>query len=272
MREMKLKGKVALMTASGAGIGKATSLLFAREGAKVVVNSKTASGLEAVGQITKEGGEALFFQADVSNAEKVKQMVNFTTDNFGRLDILFNNAGYTDVDAFLPLADIPVEVWDRAMAVGLRSYFLGCKYSIPAMLQNGGGVIINISSVGGMEGIQWYGPYNCAKAAIINLTKNVALDYARQNIRSVCICPWGVVTRASLALFPGQENPFRKLRRDMTPIDRIAKPEEVASLALFLASEEAGYMTGLAVPFDGGVSAGKFFHNWAEIYPAGIKR
>ncbi len=268
---MKLRGKVALMTASGAGIGKATSLLFAREGAKVVVNSKTESGQETVEQIKKEGGEALFFQADVSDGGEVKKMVDFTTDNFGRLDILFNNAGYTDTDAFLPLADIPVEVWDRAIAVGLRSYFLGCKCSIPAMLKNGGGVIINISSVGGMEGIQWFGPYNCAKAAIINLTRNVALDYARQNIRSICICPWGVVTRASLTLFPGQKNPFKRLRRDMTPIDRIAKPEELASLALFLASEEASYMTGLIIPFDGGVSAGKFFPNWAEIFPAGIK-
>lgn len=270
---MRLKGKVALMTASGSGIGRATSILFAREGAKVVVNNRSAEGgLKTVEVIRKEGGETLFFQADVSDAAKVKEMVDFTMDNFGRLDILLNNAAHTDIESFLPLADIPVEVWDRAIAVGLRSYFLGCKYAIPAMLKNGGGVIINISSVGGMEGVQWYSHYNCVKAAIINLTRNLALDYARQNIRSVCICPQGIVTRLQQTSFPGQEHPFKTLRRNMTPIDRGGKPEEVANLALFLVSDEASYITGVSIPIDGGASAGKFFHNFAEIFPGAMKR
>jgi NAD(P)-dependent dehydrogenase (short-subunit alcohol dehydrogenase family) len=271
--EVKLKGKVALMMASGAGIGRATSILFSREGAKVVVNNRSAQGgLETVELIRKGGGQALFFQADVSDAARVKEMVDFTVGNFGRLDILFNNAAYTDTEAFLPLADIPVEVWDRAIAVGLRSYFLGCKYAIPAMLKNGGGVIINISSVGGMEGVQWYSHYNCVKAAIINLTRNLALDYSRQNIRSVCICPQGIATRLQQTSFPGEKNPYRTLRRNMSPIDRVGKPEEVANLALFLASDEAAYITGVSIPIDGGASAGKFIHNWAEIFPAAMKK
>ena len=175
---MKLKNKVGLMTASGSGLGRAISGLFAREGARVVVNDiNVEGGRKTVEMIQKEGGDALFFEADVSNAAKVEEMVNFTVANFGQLDILLNNAAYMDFRGFRPLAEVPVEVWDKAIAVGLRSYFLGCKFSIPAMLGNAGGVIINISSVGGLEGAHWYSHYNCVKAAIINLTRNVALDY-----------------------------------------------------------------------------------------------
>lgn len=263
---MKLKNKVGLMTASGSGIGRAISRLFAREGAKIVVNDiQIEGGRRTADLIQEEGGEALFFEADVSDAGKVEEMVYFTLTNFGRLDILLNNAAYLDFQGIRPLVDVPVEVWDRAIAVGLRSYFLGYKFAIPAMLKNGGGVIINISSVGGMEGAHWYSHYNCVKAAVINLTRNVALDYSRQNIRTVCICPGTTATEVMTKNLPDPEHPFRKLRQNMIPMGRFGKPEEVAQLALFLASEDAPFINGIAIPIDGGMTAGKFLPNFEEI-------
>jgi NAD(P)-dependent dehydrogenase (short-subunit alcohol dehydrogenase family) len=267
--KMKLKNKVGLMTASGSGIGRAISRLFAREGAKLIINDiNSKGGKRTVELIRNEGGEALFFEADVSDASKFDEMVNFTLNNFGRLDILLNNAAYLDVRGIRPLVDVPVEIWDRAIAVGLRSYFLGYKFGIPAMLRNGGGVIINISSVGGIEGAHWYSHYNCVKAAIINLTRNVALDYSRQNIRTVCICPGTIATEVMETNFPDPEHPFRKLRQDMIPMGRFGKPEEVAKLALFLASDDASFINGVAIPIDGGMTAGKFIPNFEEIFSA----
>lgn len=264
---MKLKNKVGLMTASGSGLGRAISGLFAREGARVVVNDiNVKGGRKTVEMIQKEGGDALFFEADVSNAAKVEEMVDFTVANFGQLDILLNNAAYMDFRGFRPLAEVPVEVWDKAIAVGLRSYFLGCKFAIPAMLRNGGGVIINTSSVGGLEGAHWYSHYNCVKAAIINLTRNVALDYSSHNIRSVCICPGTIATEVLVARFPDPEHPFRKMRENMSPLGRVGQPYEVANLALFLASDDAPFINGTAITIDGGMSAGKFVHNWEEIF------
>ena len=264
---MKLKDKVGLMTASGSGIGRAISMLFAREGAKIVVNDiNVEGGRKTVELIEKNGGEALFFEADVSDSIKMEQMVDFTLTNFRRLDILLNNAAYLDFSGFRPIAEVPVEFWDRSIAVGLRSYFLGCKFAIPAMLNNGGGVIINISSVGGLEGAQLYSAYNCVKAAIINLTRNVALDYSRKNIRSVCICPGTIATELFDNRYPDPEHPFRKLRENMCPMGRVGKPEEVASLALFLASDDASFINGVAIPIDGGMTAGKFLHNWEQIF------
>ena len=270
---MKLGNKVGLMTASGSGIGRAISIRFAREGAKVVVNDiNPEGGTKTVELIRKEGGEALFFEADVSDSMKMQQMVDFTLANFGRLDILLNNAAYVDFDGFHPIADISVEAWDRAIAVGLRSYFLGCKFAIPAMLKNGGGVIINISSVGGLEGAHWYSHYNCVKAAIINLTRNIALDYSRQNIRSVCICPGTIATELLVNRFPDPEHPFRRLRENMCPMLRVGKPEEVANLALFLALDDASFINGVAIPIDGGMTAGKFIHNWEQIFTSLVKK
>lgn len=263
---MKLEDKVALMTASGSGIGRAISVLFAHEGAKVVVNDiSVEGGLQTVKIIEESGGEALFFEADVSDALKMEEMVNFVLSNYGRLDILLNNAAYLDFNMLLPIADLPVEIWDRAVAVGLRSYFLGYKFAIPAMLKNGGGVIINISSVGGMEGSNWMSVYNSVKAGIINLTRNVALDYGRQNIRSLCICPGNTASEALTTRLPDPDHPFRKLRIDMIPMGRPGQPEEVARLALFLASDDAPYLNGAVIPIDGGLSAGHFVHNWEEI-------
>ena len=263
---MKLKNRVALLTASGSGIGRAIALLFAQEGASIVVNDINAEGgQKTVDLIRGQGGNAIFFEADVSDPPKVEEMFRFTLSHFGRLDILLNNAAYMDFSGFRPVADVPVEIWDRAISIGLRSFFLGCKYAIPAMMLNKSGVIINMSSFGGKEGIHWYCHYNSVKAAIINLTRNIALDYARKNIRAVCICPGAIETEAQKNRFPDPEHPFRKMRENMCPMGRLGRPEEVANLALFLASDEASYITGVEITIDGGVTAGKFIANWEDI-------
>ncbi len=267
---MRLKNRVGLITASGSGIGRAIARLFAREGAKVVINDiNVEGGKKTVELIEKEGGKALFFEADVSDAGKVREMVDFTLAGFGRLDILLNNADYWGAGLLRPLVDVTVEEWDRAMAVGLRSYFLGYKFAIPAMLKSGGGVIINIGSGAGLEGNQWMSHHNAVKAAIINLTRNVALDYSRQNIRTVCICPGTIATENP---YHDQANPFRKLRANMNPMGRVGKPEEVADLALFLASDDASYVNGVAIPVDGGFTAGKFIDDWEEIVASAVQK
>lgn len=259
---MKLKDKVAVMTASGSGIGRETATLFAREGAAVVVNDIDAEAAESVTEsIEQAGGKAICFPADVSDAGKVEQMVALAVDHFGRLDILLNNAAYLDFRGMRPLAEVPVEVWDRAVAVGLRSYFLGCKFAIPAMLDGGGGVIINTASIGGLEGAHWYCHYNAVKAAVINLTRNLALDYAGKNIRCVSICPGSVITGA----VPDPNHPMRKLRENMIPAGRFGTTRDIASLALFLVGDEATFINGVAIPIDGGMIAGKFIHNFAEL-------
>jgi NAD(P)-dependent dehydrogenase (short-subunit alcohol dehydrogenase family) len=259
---MKLKDKVAVMTASGSGIGRETAMLFAREGAAVVVNDIDAeAGEQVLERIEAEGGEATFFQADVADEAKVEAMVDHAVQRFGRLDVLLNNAAYLEFRGMRPLAEVPIGVWDRAVAVGLRSYFLGCKFAIPAMLKGGGGVIINTASVGGLEGAHWYCHYNAVKAAVINLTRNVALDYARQNIRCVSICPGSVITGA----VPDPDHPLRKLRESMIPAGRFGTTQDIASLALFLAGEEASFINGIAIPIDGGMTAGKFIKDFADI-------
>ena len=260
---MKLEGKVAVMTASGSGIGRETARVFAHEGASVIVNDiNAAAGRETRDMIESDGGKALFFEADVSDAAKVEEMIDFTLARFGRVDILHNNAAYLDFKAMRPLAEVPVEAWDRAIAVGLRSYFLGCKFAIPAMLQGGGGVILNTASLGGLEGAHWYSHYNAVKAGIINLTKNVALDYARQNIRCISICPGSVITGA----VPPSDHPFARLRASMIPAGRFGSTRDIALTALFLASDDASFINGVAIPVDGGMSAGKFVENFADIY------
>jgi NAD(P)-dependent dehydrogenase (short-subunit alcohol dehydrogenase family) len=266
---MKLKDKVAVMTASGSGIGREIAMAFAREGAAVVVNDINAEAGEQVREtIEQDGGNAIFFEADVSDATKVEQIVDLAVSRFGRLDILLNNAAYLDFRGMRPLTEVPIEVWDRAVAVGLRSYFLGCKFAIPAMISGGGGVIINTASVGGLEGAHWYCHYNAVKAAVINLTRNVALDYARQNIRCVSICPGSVITGA----VPDAGHPLRKLRENMIPAGRFGTTQDIASLALFLVGDEASFINGVAIPVDGGMVAGKFIHDFADIMGNVAKR
>lgn len=247
----RLKDKVALITGGGSGIGRATSLLFAREGAKVVVvDYVPEGGEETVRLITAGGGAAIFVRADVSKSAEVQQMIATTVNTYGRLDILFNNAGIEGPSA--KIVNYPEAEWERVIAVDLTAVYLGMKYAIPQMLKQGGGVIISTASVAGMVGFPGSGAYGAAKAGVIQLTRTVALEYASKNIRVNCICP-GVI-RTPMAQRVMGDRPEEVTVR-MEPIGRLGTPEDIANAALFLASDESSFATGAPFIIDGGYVA-----------------
>lgn len=252
---MKLKGKVAIITGAGSGIGRASALLFAQEGAKVVVaDLVAAAGAETVAEIKKNEGEAIFVQVDVSQAAQVEKMVRAAVETYGRLDVLFNNAGLT-----LPasVTDTTEETWQRSIDVNLKGVMLGCKYAIPEMQKVGGGSIVNTASMLGLVASPRQAPYSAAKGGVVLLTKQVAIDYARDNIRCNCICPSEVDTpmhRKFIAESPDPEATKKRLL-ERIPLNRVASPDELASVALFLACDDSSYITGVALPVDGGLTA-----------------
>ena len=243
----RLVGKVALITGAGSGIGRATALLFAKEGAKVAVaDCVPAGGQETVRMIREAGGEASFIEADVSKSADVQRMVNTTVDTYGRIDILYNNAGIQGPVA--RTADLTEEAWDAVLNINLKSVFLASKYAIPVMLNQGGGVIINTSSTMGLGGKPHIAPYCVSKGGIILLTKTMAAEYARQNIRVNCICPGMIET-------PMTEWAIARLRMDYIPQGKAGQPEDIAQAALYLASDDSAYVTGAALVVDGGWTA-----------------
>lgn len=248
----RLEGKASLITGAGAGIGRATALLFAREGARVMVaDFVPAGGHETVKMIREAGGEGAFVEADVSKPADVRMMVTRTVAAFGRLDILFNNAGIQG--KFAMTADTPEEVWDRVFATNLKSVFLGSKYAIPQMLEQGGGVIISTASAAGVIGLPGTGAYGASKAGIIHLTRTMALEYADRNIRVNCISPGTIMTAMSPgAIDPENVPPFHQSQA----MRRFAQPDEVAAVALFLASNDSSFVTGTNTVVDGGYTAG----------------
>jgi NAD(P)-dependent dehydrogenase (short-subunit alcohol dehydrogenase family) len=250
---MRLKDKVALITGAGAGIGQATALLFAREGAAVTVVDRSAeTGKETVDLITKAGGRALFVQADVSESTAVQEMFRATVDAFGKLNILFNNAGTV---AQGRVEDTPEEEWEFQIGTTLTSVYLGCKYAIPLLRQQGGGVIINMSSVAGVRGVKSRAVYSAAKGGVTALTKAIALDYAHEQIRAVYITPATIETPSLRDRIRTAPDPVeaRKMFEARQPIGRLGQPEDVAYAALYLASDEAAFLTGCELAVDGGM-------------------
>ena len=252
---MKLKNKVAIITGAGSGIGQATALLFAQKGAKVVVaDIVDQAGQETTDQISATGGEAIFVKTDVSKAADIEMMVQTAVDSFGGLDILFNNAGLT-IPAMVTETD--EETWDRTIDVNLKGVMLGCKYAIPAMIKRGSGSIINTASMLGLVASPKQAPYCAAKGGVVLLTKQIAIDYARNNIRVNCICPSEVNTpmhRRFIATSPDPEATKQRLLARI-PLQRMAEPAEIATTALFLACDDSSYITGVALPVDGGLTA-----------------
>lgn len=248
----KLDGKVALITGAGSGIGRATALLFVKEGAKVVVvDYVPEGGEETVRMVREAGGEAIFIEADVSKAADVERMIKTTVDKYGRIDILYNNAGI--MGAYTFTADTPEKNWDTILNINLKGVFLGSKYVIPVMLNQGGGVIINTASTAGMIGLPGLPAYCASKAGVVQLTKTIALEYADQNIRVNCICPGGILTPMTQLPDPAEaQPPFRQSQ----PMRRFGGPEEVAQAALYLASDDSSYVTGIALVVDGGWATG----------------
>jgi NAD(P)-dependent dehydrogenase (short-subunit alcohol dehydrogenase family) len=255
---MRLTGKVAVITGSTSGIGKATAVLFAREGAKVVVvGRRPEAGQMTVDEIRGWGGEAIFVKADVSDIEQVKGLVNRTLAAYTKIDILFNNAGIHPESAHKPLAECSVEDWDRIMGINAKGIFLTCKYVVPEMIKKGSGVIINTSSMLGVVAVRSRGIYSATKGAIIMLTKSMALDYASSHIRVNCICAGVVETEMSRPIVEAAQKNELSWKRMMEnhPIGRLGKPEDIANAALFLASDESSWITGSCLMVDGGYTA-----------------
>jgi NAD(P)-dependent dehydrogenase (short-subunit alcohol dehydrogenase family) len=252
---MRLKDKVAIITGAGAGIGQATALLFAREGAKVVVaDLDPQAGKETLSQIKKEGGQGTFLQINVAKGNDVKKMVQETLKQYGKIDVLVNNAGiYTKGDVLTTSE----EDWDRILDVNLRGVYLCCQYTIPEMIKKGGGAIVNVASEAGLVGIKNQVVYNVSKAAVIMLTKSLAIDFADQGIRVNNVCPGTTETPLVRAAIQKEKDP-KKARRaleECRPANRLGRPEEIASAILSLATDELRYATGSSLVIDGGYTA-----------------
>lgn len=245
----RLEGKVAIITGAGSGIGRATALRFAAEGARVVVADVTGAEDETASAI---GEAAIAVHADVSVAKDVEALVEAARARFGRLDVIFNNAGIEGAQA--ATAECSEENFDRVIAVNLKGVFLGMKYAIPLMLQSGGGSIINNASVAGLVGFRGIPAYAASKGGVIQLTKTTALEYATQRIRVNAICP-GVIWTPMVERFTAGSAEAEAAFRATEPVERFGTPEEVAALVLFLASDESAFVTGTALPVDGGFVA-----------------
>lgn len=250
-------GKVAMVTGAGAGIGRATALKFAEEGARVVVSDIDREGGEETAAMVREnGGEASFVKADVSSASDVEALVAHTVQVFGRLDCACNNAGIEG--KIVPLTDQPEENYDRIMRVNAKGTFLCLRAEIRQMLQNDGGAIVNLSSVAGLIGFPGLSPYVASKHAVNGLTKNAALEYGKQGIRVNSICPGGIDTRMLDSLAEQASRGAQSTHEMMDPlhpIGRIGTPEEVADLIVWLCSPRASFVTGANIPIDGGYVA-----------------
>jgi NAD(P)-dependent dehydrogenase (short-subunit alcohol dehydrogenase family) len=251
---MRLANKVCLITGGGSGIGKASSFLFAKEGAKVVVVDLKKDTAEATAdEIRKAGGDARAFAADVSKAKDAQGMVRFAEKIYGKLNVVFNNAGvfHPNDDS---VTNTTEEIWDLVINVNLKGVFLGCKYAIPALQRAGGGSIINTASFVAILGAA--APqiaYTASKGGVLSMTREIAVEFARQKIRVNALCPGPVETPLLAELL---SDPARRQRRLVhIPPGRFAKAEEIASAALFLASDESSYVNGSTFLVDGGITA-----------------
>src|SRR5487761_312174 len=251
----RVSGKVAIITGGGTGIGRACALLFASEGAKVAVAARRRDKLDIVAQeIAAAGGEALTLECDVTNRGSVERAVRAVAERFGKLNVVVNNAGAVHTGTVEETSD---DDWERIISVNLTGTFLLSRAAMPTLRRMGGGSIINIGSYLGIVAIKQRAAYCAAKGGVTLLTKAMALDHAHEGIRVNCICPAIVETEMALGAIARAPDPtaYRRLRESQIPIGRLGRPEDIAQLALYLASDESTWMTGAALPLDGGVTA-----------------
>lgn len=247
------KEEVALVTGGGSGIGRATAMAFARKGAKVVVADVQADdGKATAQQIQRDGGEALFVQTDVSQPAQVEFLIETIVDSYGRLDFACNNAGIEGEAA--PTADCTEENWDRVLNINLKGVWLCLKHEIRQMLKQGGGAIVNMSSVAGLVGSENVPAYAASKHGIVGLTRTAALEYADDGIRVNAICP-GVIHTAMIERFTGGDKELQEGLAEDQPLGRMGKPQEIADVVTWLCSDSASFVTGHAMAVDGGFVA-----------------
>ncbi|MVP00247.1 SDR family NAD(P)-dependent oxidoreductase [Paenibacillus lutrae] len=251
---MENTSKVAIVTGGGSGIGRASSLKLAEDGAKVVVvDFNQATGEETVDLIKEQGGEAIFVQANVTDSKDVQNYVNKAVETYGRIDIFFNNAGV--IQKFAKLADVPEEEFDRTMNVNVKGVFLGLKYVLQVMEKQGSGSIINTASTAGIRSEHSASAYSASKHAVIGLTKAAALEYVRQGIRVNAICPGGVETALTAGVTESfKEGGYVPEEVSTMRIGRFSQPQEIAEAVVFLASDKSSYMTGSVMVVDGGLT------------------
>jgi NAD(P)-dependent dehydrogenase (short-subunit alcohol dehydrogenase family) len=254
---MRLANKVAIITGSASGMGQAAAILFASEGASVVVTDvSVAAGEETASRIQAEGGSVFFVKANVAVAEEVESLVATTIEKLGRVDVLYNNAGIMPSNDG-SVTDITEELWDNVLDVNLKSAFLCSKYTIPHMVKQGKGSIINIASMVAFLGcVVPQDAYTASKGGILSLTKSLAVQYGRQGIRCNAICPGPIETPLLRRLWTSEE--ARNLRLDRIPAGRFGEAKDIAYMALYLASDESSWTTGSWLMVDGGVTSNYF--------------
>jgi NAD(P)-dependent dehydrogenase (short-subunit alcohol dehydrogenase family) len=248
-----LQGKVVLVTGGGSGIGRATSILLAKQGAKVMIADYVPEGAERTVKMIKEaGGEANCIAADVSVTRQVEMMVDKTVETYGRLDGAFNNAGIEG--KMVDIAEYPEDVFDRIMAINLKGVWLCMKYEIPQMVKNGGGAIVNTASGAGLVGVAQLSAYNASKHGVVGLTKTAALEFAQKNIRVNCVCP-GLINTPMVARMVDSGGMNEQEFLAAEPVGRMGRPEEIGEGVAWLLSEAASFVTGHAMSIDGGYVA-----------------
>jgi len=265
---MRLKGKIAIITGSAQGIGRGCALEFAKEGAKVTVaDVQEKLGQETVSMIESKGGEAQFVLTDVAKEAAVKNMIDQTAERWGRVDILFNNAGYS----LVKLVENTTEAeWDALFAVNLKSIFFGVKHVVPIMRKQGGGVILSTASISGLTGQMLTPAYVAAKGAIVLLTKSLALDYGADNIRVNCICPGITDTPALRRHFNASADPEAIMRERLSrvPLGKFLTPADIGRAAVYLVSDDSEGVTGIAHLVDAGMLSGaEYSSTWLPKKP-----
>jgi 3-hydroxybutyrate dehydrogenase len=250
-----LDGKVALVTGGASGIGRATALTFAREGAKLIIaDMNEDGGQQTVHMITENGGDATFVQVDVTSATEVEEMISKTVETYGRLDCAHNNAGVTQ-QAYPPTAEFSEDDWHRVIAINLTGVWLCMKYEIPQMLKQESGAIVNMASIAGLVGLAGRSAYVASKHGVVGITRTAALEYAKQGIRVNCVCPGYIRTPMVEYVIQHEGHQLEEQIVSREPIGRLGTPEEIAETVVWLCSDAASFVTGHTMTVDGGYVA-----------------
>jgi len=251
---MKLCGKVAVVTGASSGMGRAIALLYAKEGASVVAVARRIEKLEELIEDSKDyEGKIIAMQGDVSKKEDNERMIELAIESFGKIDILVNNAGV--MDEMMPVSEVPDELWEKVMSVNLDGPFYACRKAVNSMLKQGSGIIINVGSIGGLNGCRAGVSYTASKYALLGLTKNIGFMYADKGIRCNIICPGGVESEIGVGISHPSEFGFSRVRLGMGNVPRSGSPEEIATIALFLATDDSSFINGTEIVADAGWTA-----------------